>query len=94
VCCDVAPVASAGAQGLLNVVTAACVDEQATCVVLGDSAGHLRVYDFSAGIDVSSSAAAAASFKQVRRCLWQCLAYVTDMLAVLWAHAQAGSLCA
>jgi hypothetical protein len=64
----------AGAQGLLDVVTAACADEQATCVVLGDSSGHLRVYDISAGIDVSSSATAGASFKQVRHCWWQCLA--------------------
>ncbi|WIA12480.1 hypothetical protein OEZ85_012515 [Tetradesmus obliquus] len=58
-----------GAQGLLDVVTAACVDEQASCVVLGDSAGHICVYDISAGIDASSSAAASASFKQ--RAHWQ-----------------------
>jgi hypothetical protein len=46
-------------------VTATGLDEGATVVVLGDSTGHLRVLDISAGIDASSPEAAAASFKQV-----------------------------
>eukprot|EP00879_Flechtneria_rotunda_P007606 GHRR01007977.1.p1 GENE.GHRR01007977.1~~GHRR01007977.1.p1 ORF type:complete len:676 (+),score=279.33 GHRR01007977.1:4210-6237(+) len=58
-----------GAQGVLDVVSAVNIDEQATAVVLGDSAGHLRVYDISAGIDTSSSDAAAASF--IKRAHWQ-----------------------
>jgi hypothetical protein len=48
-----------------EVVTAAGLDAAATVVVLGDSTGHLRVLDTSAGIDTSSEDAAAASFKQV-----------------------------
>lgn len=48
-----------------EVITSAALDEGATTVVLGDSTGHLRVLDISAGIDVSSPEAAAASFKQV-----------------------------
>lgn len=56
-------------------VTAVCVDDQAVCVVLGDSSGHLRVYDISGGVDTSSSTAASASFKQVRCAavaIWLC----------------------
>jgi len=55
----------AGAVGSQEVVTAAGIDECATVVVLGDSTGHLRVLDISAGIDTSSPDAVAASFKQV-----------------------------
>lgn len=55
----------AGAVGVREVITSAALDEGATTVVLGDSTGHLRVLDISAGIDVSSPEAAAASFKQV-----------------------------
>ncbi|KAF8071365.1 hypothetical protein HT031_001449 [Scenedesmus sp. PABB004] len=53
-----------GANSLLDVVSAAGVDGGATVVVLGDSGGHLRVFDVAAGIDTSSAEAAAASFKQ------------------------------
>jgi hypothetical protein len=55
----------AGAVGVREVITSAALDEGATTVVMGDSTGHLRVLDISAGIDVSSPEAAAASFKQV-----------------------------
>lgn len=55
----------AGAVGVREVVTAAELDASATVVVLGDSTGHVRVLDTSAGIDTSSEDAAAASFKQV-----------------------------
>jgi hypothetical protein len=51
------------------VVTAAAIDDGARVVVLGDSAGHVRVFDVSAGIDVSSPEAAAASFVEVRVCV-------------------------
>lgn len=55
-----------GSQGHLELVTASCVDVEATTVVLGDSAGHVRVYDIADGIDTSSFEACSSSFKQVR----------------------------
>lgn len=58
-------VRTTGAVGSREVVTAAGIDECATVVVLGDSTGHLRVLDISAGIDTSSPDAVAASFKEV-----------------------------
>eukprot|EP00882_Tetradesmus_deserticola_P028763 GHRQ01032047.1.p1 GENE.GHRQ01032047.1~~GHRQ01032047.1.p1 ORF type:complete len:222 (+),score=72.00 GHRQ01032047.1:212-877(+) len=83
--------ARAGAQGLLDVVSAACLDEQASCVVLGDSAGHLRVYDISAGIDASSSTAARAGFKQ--RAHWQAHTAGVSSVDYVPARPFANSMC-
>ncbi|KAJ9529394.1 hypothetical protein QJQ45_013762 [Haematococcus lacustris] len=53
-----------GAQGRLEQVTAMCTDRDNSMLVSGDSAGHIRVWNVSAGIDISSSDATRASFKQ------------------------------
>uniref|UniRef100_A0A7S0WPJ8 EF-hand domain-containing protein n=1 Tax=Chlamydomonas leiostraca TaxID=1034604 RepID=A0A7S0WPJ8_9CHLO len=67
-----------GAQGRLEQVTAICADRAYSHVVVGDSAGHIRVWDLRAGIDTSTPDALRASFKQ--RCHWR--AHRTAVLGV------------
>ncbi len=54
------------AQGHLEQVTSICSDREHEHVVVGDSAGHLRVWDVRGGVDVSSPEACQASFRPVR----------------------------
>ncbi|KAG2439805.1 hypothetical protein HYH02_010440 [Chlamydomonas schloesseri] len=52
------------AQGRLDVVSAAAASPEHDHLVVGDTAGHLRVWDLRAGVDVSSMQACRDSFKQ------------------------------
>lgn len=52
-------------QGQLEQVTSLCTDRSYTHVVLGDSAGHIRVWDIRGGLDISTPDTLRASFKQV-----------------------------
>lgn len=54
-----------GAVGAPEVVSACCVDEAGDHVALGDSAGHVRVWDISRGVDTGSDEACCSSFQQV-----------------------------
>lgn len=56
---------------MLDVVSAMAVDDAATLLAVGDTGGHVRVYDLAAGIDTASSASARAGFKQVRCGVWR-----------------------
>ena len=61
-----------GATGHLETVKDMCVDENYERMILGDSSGHVRMWDVSE-LDTSSSESLQASFKQVHfSCL--CLA--------------------
>lgn len=53
-----------GAVGHLETVKDICVDEKYERMVLGDSSGHVRMWDVSE-LDVSSNESLSASFKQV-----------------------------
>ena len=53
------------AQGRMECVNCICKDRAQTKVFVGDTGGHVRIWDISKGIDASSEAASAASFKQV-----------------------------
>ena len=55
------------AQGRMECVNCICKDKAQTKVFVGDTGGHIRIWDISKGIDASSQAASAASFKQVGR---------------------------
>eukprot|EP00798_Chlamydomonas_sp_ICE-L_P024012 gene24012-9585_t len=50
--------------GKLEQVSAMCCDEDYNIVVIGDTAGHIRIFDISEGISVSSTEACRTSFKQ------------------------------
>lgn len=52
------------AQGLLEQSSSICTDEQYNFIIIGDTAGHVRIYDVSAGVDIAGPPeACAASFK-------------------------------
>jgi hypothetical protein len=51
-------------QGRLEQVTSICTDKDHDNVVVGDSAGHIRVWDVSKGINTSSPDACRQSFRQ------------------------------
>jgi WD40 repeat protein len=53
-----------GAVGHLETVKDICVDAEYNMLALGDSSGHIRMWDVST-LDMSSNEALAASFKQV-----------------------------
>ena len=53
------------AQGRMECVNCICKDKAQTMVFVGDTGGHVRIWDISKGIDASSEAASVASFKQV-----------------------------
>ena len=53
------------AQGRMECVNCICKDKAQTKVFVGDTGGHVRIWDISKGIDASSKAASAGSFKQV-----------------------------
>jgi hypothetical protein len=52
-------------QGKLEQVSAVACDEDYNQLVIGDTSGHLRVWDISAGINVNSMEACRKSFKEV-----------------------------
>ena len=54
-----------GALGHLETVKDICVDEEYERLVMGDSSGHVRMWDVSE-LDTTSGESLAASFKQVR----------------------------
>jgi len=53
------------AQGKLETVSAIAADSDFNTIVIGDTAGHIRVWDVAAGLDISSAEACRASFKQL-----------------------------
>lgn len=54
----------AAAQGRLEQVSSMCCDAQYNHVIIGDSAGHVRVYSVADGVVISSLDACRSSFKQ------------------------------
>ncbi|KXZ51188.1 hypothetical protein GPECTOR_13g675 [Gonium pectorale] len=52
------------AQGRLDTVTAAAVSPEHDHVIAGDTAGHIRVWDLRAGVEVRTMQACRDSFKQ------------------------------
>lgn len=72
------------AQGRLEQVTAICADREFGHVVIGDSAGHLRVWDLRGGIDVSTPDALRASFKQVGAVVLSCQNTVFSVLNLVY----------
>ena len=55
-------------QGKLEQVSSICTDRSYDRLVIGDSAGHIRVWDIGGGIDTSSPEACRASFVEVCVC--------------------------
>lgn len=53
-----------GAQGRLEQVSCIAADRAFNHIVVGDTAGHIRVWDISNGIDTSSLEACRSSFKE------------------------------
>lgn len=53
------------AQGRLDQISAICTNEDNSVVICGDTSGHLRVWDISEGITVSSTERCRDAFKQV-----------------------------
>ncbi|KAG1667639.1 hypothetical protein FOA52_004666 [Chlamydomonas sp. UWO 241] len=72
------------AQGKLESVSGIKADKDFNSVVIADTAGHIRVWDVSGGVDVSSPEACSRSFRQ--RCHWRARHAAINSIDIVPGH--------